>query len=184
MSSPVRDTRAQATAAPTVNVGARAVHVCHLETLDDFEACVALQKAIWGADFDAMVPRDIGRIYPAHVRGAFCTALRLAREALLPFREPCADVGALGLGEELYERLATIVAFGEVRQTPERKREISFRGLHVREELADELDVGFRFGAQPQLRAHDAQEARIELRHERMHRFRCDLDGLLYLSTF
>ena len=82
MSSPVRDTRAQATAAPTVNVGARAVHVCHLETLDDFEACVALQKAIWGADFDGMIPTSLLQA-SAHIGGLVIGAF--AADALVGF---------------------------------------------------------------------------------------------------
>jgi len=68
MLSPVRDARAQATAVPTADVGIPGVHVRHLESLDDFAACVALQKAIWGVDFDAMIPTSLLQA-AAHIGG-------------------------------------------------------------------------------------------------------------------
>jgi len=68
MLSPVRDARAQGTAAPTVHVGSLGVHVRQLESLDDFEACVALQKAIWGADFDETIPTSLLQA-SAHIGG-------------------------------------------------------------------------------------------------------------------
>jgi predicted GNAT superfamily acetyltransferase len=82
MSSPVRDVRAQATVVPTVNVGSGGVHVRHLESLDDFEACVALQKAIWGADFDALVPTSLLQA-AAHIGGLVIGAF--AADALVGF---------------------------------------------------------------------------------------------------
>ena len=53
---------------PTVGVGSPGVCVRHLESLDDFEACVALQKTIWGADFDAIVPTSMLQV-STHIGG-------------------------------------------------------------------------------------------------------------------
>jgi predicted GNAT superfamily acetyltransferase len=58
------------------------VHVRHLESLDDFEACVALQKAIWGADFDAIVPTSLLQA-ATHVGGLVIGAF--AADALVGF---------------------------------------------------------------------------------------------------
>jgi predicted GNAT superfamily acetyltransferase len=58
------------------------VHVRHLESLDDFEACVALQKAIWGADFDAMIPTSLLQV-SAHIGGLVIGAF--AGDALVGF---------------------------------------------------------------------------------------------------
>lgn len=82
MSTPVRDVRAQATAAPTVVVGSPGVHVRRLESLDDFEACVALQRTIWGADFDAMVPTSLLQA-SSHIGGLVIGAF--AADALVGF---------------------------------------------------------------------------------------------------
>ena len=79
MSTPVR---AQAIAAPTADVGTPSVHVRRLESLDDLEACVALQKAIWGADFDAMVPTSLLQA-SAHIGGLVIGAF--AGDALVGF---------------------------------------------------------------------------------------------------
>jgi len=68
MLSPARDARAHSTAAPTLNVGSLGVHVRQLDSLDDFEACVALQKVIWGADFDEMIPTSLLQA-SAHIGG-------------------------------------------------------------------------------------------------------------------
>jgi predicted GNAT superfamily acetyltransferase len=43
----------------TLSVASPGVQVRHLESLEDFEACIELQQAIWGADFDAMVPTSL-----------------------------------------------------------------------------------------------------------------------------
>jgi predicted GNAT superfamily acetyltransferase len=58
------------------------VHVRHLESLDDFEACVALQKAIWGADFDALIPTSLLQV-SAHIGGLVIGAF--AGDALVGF---------------------------------------------------------------------------------------------------
>jgi predicted GNAT superfamily acetyltransferase len=68
MSSPVRDVRAQANPGPTVNVGSPGVHVRHLESLEDLEACVALQRVIWGGDFDGLVPASLLQV-SVHIGG-------------------------------------------------------------------------------------------------------------------
>lgn len=73
---------AQATVAPPVHVGSPGVHVRHLESLGDFEACVALQKVIWGADFDAMIPASLLQA-STHVGGLVIGAF--AADALVGF---------------------------------------------------------------------------------------------------
>jgi predicted GNAT superfamily acetyltransferase len=64
----------ESTRAPSAEVDAEDVAFRPLLTQDEFQACVALQRQVWGADFDECVPTAILRVaarYSGILEGAF-----------------------------------------------------------------------------------------------------------------